>query len=87
VAGSKIGADDFDVAVFEDVADVPAFRVLHARSLYVTRKSMPLLIPCLVMLRRQKYFCKDVATGRGGSRHAVTRHDWSIKDQREPLDP
>jgi hypothetical protein len=43
----KIGADDLDVAIFEDVADVPALRVLHARSLYVTCGLQPLLIPRL----------------------------------------
>ena len=36
VAGRKIGAHNFDVAFFEDVADRPHLGVVHIAQLYVT---------------------------------------------------
>jgi len=72
----EIGADDLNVALSEDVADVPAFCVLHARSLYVACKltgcAYPLLYGQLAMRANEIWICKDVATSRGRSRLVAT---------------
>jgi hypothetical protein len=76
VARCEISTDYFDVAIFENVADVPALRVLHTLSLYVARNAIRAAYPLFLRVEAveiagrenfspRRCVSRQAATGRG----------------------